>query len=450
MSKLPRVVLVGRTNVGKSTLFNRVSDNVKSIALDQIGVTRDFLQDTVCWNSACFEFIDTGGIQVKKTRDEIYKRVSAGVFSLLDTADIVLFMVDGSSGVVPEEQELAKLLHKLGKKVILVVNKGDVPQVREHMYQFDRLGFETIMLISAAHGHDVAELLDLIVEMLPFKVAEVEKDEALKVVIIGKPNAGKSSLLNALLDEERAIVSDVAGTTREPITENVTFYKEDMQITDTPGVRRKRGVTEQLEKMMVKRAFHELKEADIVLLVVDASQGKLSDQELKLAFYAFEHHKALVILFNKYDLVDEHIQRELDFNLVPYDFLLSKVQAIRLSCKSGKNVGKVLSIVKGVADRYKQKFSDDELSMLFRDALHRRQLFHQGNRLIVYKVKQIKTAPITLVMFVNDPTWFGPSQLGYFDNVMRKAYDLEGVPIKFIPRANSKSAQKSGKKGKKK
>lgn len=448
MSKLPRVVLVGRTNVGKSTLFNRLSDNVKSIALDQVGVTRDFLQDTVCWNNACFELIDTGGIQVKKTRDDIYKRVSEGVFSLLDTADIVLFMVDGAVGVIPEEQELAKVLHKLGKKVILVVNKGDVPATQENIYQFDRLGFKTIWTISAAHGHQVADLLDFIVESLPFHVTEVEKDEALKVVIIGKPNAGKSSLLNALLDAERAIVSDVAGTTREPITEKVTFYKEDMQITDTPGVRRKRGVTEQLEKMMVKRAFAELKDADIVLLVVDASQGKLSDQELKLAFYAFEHHKALIILFNKYDLVDEHIQRELDFNLVPYEYMLDKVKTIRISCKSGKNIGKVLSIIKGVADRYKQTFSEDELTMLFKDALFRRQLFHQGNRLIVHKVKQIKTAPITLVMFVNDPSWFGPSQLGYFDNVMRKAYDLEGVPIKFIPRAQNKSAiqKKQGKK----
>jgi GTP-binding protein len=449
MSKLPRVILIGRTNVGKSTLFNRVSDNVKSIALDQTGVTRDFLQDTVCWNSACFEFIDTGGVQIKKTRDEIHKRVSAGVFSLLETAEIILFMVDGSVGVTPEELEIAKLLHKLDKKVVLVVNKGDRPHVRDSVYLFDRLGFKMNIVVSAAHGHDVAELLDLIVEMLPHKIPMAETNEALKVVIIGKPNAGKSSLLNALVDEERAIVSDIPGTTREPITEKVTFYKEDMAITDTPGVRRKRGVTEQLEKIMVKRAFAELKDADIVLLVVDSSQGKLSDQELKLAFYAFEHHKALIILFNKYDLVDEHTQRELDFNLAPYDYFLKKIKNIRISCKSGKNIGKVLSIIKGVADRYKQQFSNDELSMLFKDALHRRQLFHQGNKLIVYKAKQIKTGPITIVLFVNDPTWFGPSQLGYFDNVMRKEYDLEGVPIKFIPRANSKNFQKNQSKKKK-
>ncbi len=434
MTKLPRVVLVGRTNVGKSTLFNRLSEKVKSITLDQAGVTRDFLQDMVCWQNACFNLIDTGGLQIKKTQDPIYKRMSSSVFDLIKDGDVMVFVVDGSVGLMPEELELAKLIRKLNKPVIVAVNKGDVKKTQEYQHDFDRLGFGSSMIISAQHGHGVGDLLDLIVEQLPVKIPTVDTQEALKVAIVGKPNVGKSSLLNALLKEERTIVSPMPGTTREPITENVNFYKESIDITDTPGVRRKRGVTEQLEQLMVKRAFDALKRADIVLLVVDASAGRLSDQELKLAFYAFEQHKALIILFNKYDLVDEHTQRELDFNLSPYDYFLDKVQTMRISCKTGKNIGKLLSIIKKVADRYSTRFSDDELKLLFKDALHRRQLFHQGNRLIFRNAKQVKTAPITIVLYVNEPAWFGPSQLGYFDNVLRKAYDLEGVPVKFIPR----------------
>lgn len=434
MNQLPRVVLVGRTNVGKSTLFNRLSQRVKSIAFDQAGVTRDFLQDNVCWNEACFSLIDTGGFQIKGTHDAIYERVSETVVSLMEQADVILFVVDGLAGLLNEEIDLAKIVHKFKKTVILVINKSDVKETSEHLYQFDRLGFKTDIPVSAEHGYGVADLLDLIVNNLPVKVTTFQEQRSLQVAIIGKPNAGKSSLLNALLKEERAIVSPVAGTTREPITAKVTFYQEDIDITDTPGIRKKRGVTDALELLMVKRAIQSLKNADIVLLMVDASSGAMSDQELKLAFYAFEQHKALIILFNKYDLVDEEIQKELDFNLEVYDHLLDKVQTMRISCKTGKNIGKLLTIIKGVADRYSQSFNNDELTRVCKEALIKRQLFYQGNPLHVYKVKQVKTAPITLVLYVNEPNWFGQSQISFFENVLRQAYDLKGVPIKFITR----------------
>lgn len=434
MSKLPRVILMGRTNVGKSTLFNRLSQKVKSITLDRVGVTRDFLQDTVCWQEACFTLIDTGGFQLKKTQDPIYERVSSSVLSLLETADIILFVVDGISGIMQEELDLAKLVHKLNKTTILVINKSDIKETSDHLYQFDRLGFKADIVISAEHGHNVADLLDMIVATLPVKISHVQEEKTLQVAIIGKPNVGKSSLLNALLDEERAIVSPVAGTTREPISATVTFFKEDINITDTPGVRKKRGVTDALELLMVKRAMQTLKGTDIVLLVVDAADATLSDQELKLAFYAFEQYKALIILFNKYDLVDEEIQKELDFNLEPYEHLLDKVQLMRISCKTGKNIGKLLAIIKKVADRYTQSFANDELTKLFKQALAKKQLFHQSSPLFVYKAKQVKTAPITIVMHVNEPDWFGQSQLAFFENVLRQAYDLKGVPIRFITR----------------
>jgi len=434
MAKLPRVVLVGRTNVGKSTLFNRLSTEVKSITMDQEGVTRDFMKDIVCWNSACFELVDTGGIQVRKEKDLIEEHISDIAKDQLQKADVILFVTDGTVGVLQDEVQFAKMLHKLEKPVMVLVNKADVKEVEDRIYEFDRLGFSSVRPISAQHGTAVADVLDEVVELLPKKVAEPEIERPLRVALIGKPNVGKSSLLNALIKEERALVADMPGTTREAITEKVSFYQQDIAISDTPGVRRKRGVTEDLERLMVSRSFKALKDADIVLLVVDASQGKLSDQELKLAFYAFEHNKALIILFNKYDLVDEHIQRELDFNLIPYEHLFKKVLTYNISCKTGKNVGKLLSVVKKVGDRYTQTFSNDELTALFKQSLVRRQLFHQGNPLIVYRVKQVRTAPITLVLYANEPDWFGPSQLAYFDGVMRKQYDLVGVPINFIVR----------------
>lgn len=434
MTKLPRVVIAGRTNVGKSTLFNRLSSKVKAITLDQVGVTRDFIQDTVCWQEACFTLVDTGGLQVKKHEDPLYERVSETVVHLLERADVVLFVVDGSVGIMQQEVDLAKLLHKINKPTIVVINKSDAKVSEEHRYDFDRFGFNPIIAVSAEHGYGIGDLLDLIVEQLPTKIANFEEEKSLKVAIIGKPNVGKSSLLNELLQEERAIVSPIAGTTREAITEKVTFYKENIDITDTPGVRRKRGVSETLELMMVKRALQALKAADIVLLVVDASEKAFADQELKLAFYAFEQHKGLIILFNKYDLVDEDLQRERDFNLSPYDYFLNKVQTMRISCKTGKNIGKLLSIIKNVADRYSSSFPNDDLTFLFKDALQHRQLFYQGNPLVVRNAKQIKTAPITIVLYVNEPAWFGQSQIAYFENVLRKAYPLEGVPIKFITR----------------
>lgn len=433
-SKLPRVVITGRTNVGKSTLFNRLSSKVKSITLDQENVTRDFLHDTVCWQNACFDLVDTGGLVLKKSKDNIYQQVAQSVLVMLDKADIVVLVVDGSVGLLEEDRAIAKLLHRLDKQAILVINKGDVKVTQEYKHDFDRLGFQHTMVISAQHGHAVADLLDMIVENLPVKMSDIEGEQSLKVSIIGKPNVGKSSLLNALLKEERAIVSPEAGTTREPITEQVTFYRENINLTDTPGVRRKRGVTDQLEQLMVKSAFQALKNSDMVLLVTDASTGTIADQELKLAFYAFEHDKAVIVLLNKYDLIDEQTQRELDFNLEPYKYFFDKIQVARISCKTGKNVGKLLSIIKKVADRYKTRLKDDELTRVLKDALCKRQLFHQGKPLMIYNAKQVKAAPMTIVMFVNEPLWFGKSQLGYFERVLRKTYDLTGVPIKFITR----------------
>lgn len=439
MKKLPTVVIAGRMNVGKSTLFNRLSSNVKSITLDYAGVTRDVLSDVVNWQGKDFELIDTGGVSLRKTNDQILKQVRERALELIKTADVVLLVCDGSVGLLPEDREISQLLHKFGKKVLLVVNKADTKQATENEHEFVQLGHDEMFKLSALHGRGIAELLETIVGNLPMTTATVEEEKGCSVTILGKPNVGKSSLMNALANKERSIVADLPGTTRESVTEKVMFYKQDIHITDTPGIRRKRGVTETLETLMVKSSFRAMEKTDLVLLVIDGSEGKISDQELKLAFYAFEkQYKALALLFNKNDLVDEQLQQEMDFSLDEYRHLMRKIPQTTLSCKTGKNVGRVLKLIEKVCKRHAQVFDNDELTLLFKEALIKRPLMRKTNLLRVVKVRQVQSSPITLLMIVNVPDWFGSSQLTFFENIMRKKYDLEGVPVRFVLRKAKK------------
>jgi len=435
MKRFPRVVIVGRVNVGKSTLFNRFSKNVKSIILDYEGVTRDFLKDVVYWQNQCFELIDTGGVSLKKTTDVILDASRKIALSLLESADLILFICDGIVGLTIDDRDISKLLHRLGKNVLLVVNKMDSSKASLHVHEFVKLDHKGMFNISAQHGTGIGELLEFIVQSLPKSVSAKKAGEvSCKVVLLGKPNVGKSSLMNLLIKEERVIVSEVPGTTREPISENIKFCQGDIQITDTAGVRKKRAVREELETLMVKTTFRALENANIVLLLVDASEGKLSDQELKLAFYVFENHKALIVLFNKSDLVTEDNKKQLKFNLEPYEYFMNKLEILEISCKTGKNVGKILPKIQKVYERNLQKFSDDELTVICKEALARRPLFHKKEPLSVRKVRQISTSPVTLLIVANEPKWFGRSQLGFFDNQIRRNFDLKGVPIKFLVR----------------
>jgi len=434
--KLPQVVIVGRTNVGKSTLFNRLSENVKAITLDLEGVTRDFLSDTISWQGRSFDLVDTGGISLRKTQDAILAQSRAIALARIESADIILFVVDGKCGLVTEDREIAQLLHKHSKTVFLVINKVDVKDAAENMYDFTGLGFPNHCFISAAHGKNIVDLLELIVGHLPEPVMVEVEDPAYKVMLLGKPNVGKSSLMNLLLQRDRAIVSAEAGTTREALTERVKFYQEDIQLSDTPGVRRMRSVNEPLEGMMVQSTMQALKGTDIVLLLIDASAECVVDQELKLAFYAFDsQYKALMILFNKSDLIDESTKVRFDQALSEYDFLMKKIVTMNISCKTDKNIGKILPAVKELWDRHSRKFNQNELTQLFKEASVRRPLYHNKQLLMFYSAHQVGTAPITIVLHVNVPMWFGQSQLAYYEKVLRQEYDLRGAPIKFIVRS---------------
>jgi len=436
MSTLPVVVIVGRTNVGKSTLFNRLSSSVKTITLDEEGVTRDFIRDTVTWNGTQFEVIDTGGVSLQKTQDPILQQVRARAFDIIETADILVFVCDGKVGIVPEDREIAKYLRRTGKKVILVVNKSDTSAAQETSIDFYEFGFDPVVLLSAQHGRSVNELLDEIVFALPQQTKTItDKQVQCKVVLLGKPNVGKSSLLNLLLDQDRAIVSDQPGTTREPISEKLTFYQEDIIVTDTAGVRRQRSVTEPLETLMVKSTLQAVENANVVLLMVDSSEGTISDQELKLAFYSFEQkHKALIILFNKQDLVDELDTKGIEDSLEYYEHFSKKVAWLNISCKSKKNIGKILPLIQEIWHNNKQQFDKNEITLLFKKALIERPLYHKTHPLILRSVRQVKSAPITIILIVNEPDWFGPSQRAFFENRLREEYNLKGAPVVFICR----------------
>jgi GTPase len=432
MNSLPMVVIVGRMNVGKSTLFNRLSERVKSITLDYAGVTRDIIKDTVTWQNKTFVLVDTGGIDIRSKPGTLTSKVREVALTVLERAMLVLFVIDGAVGLTTEDREIGKVLRKMGKSVVVIVNKADRRDAQAHQYEAERLGFQPVIAISAQHGTGIEDILDVIVQSLPSGRYE-EEQPSYKVVFLGRPNVGKSSLMNALLQQERSIVADEPGTTREAISEKVAFYKEAIELTDTPGVRRKRSISGELEPIMVHKTFDAVKDAHIVVLVVDATKGELVDQELKLAFYAFNNlYKALIVVVNKQDLVTQEKTVELDESLDVYEYLMDKVPMLRVSCVTGKNIGRVLPIIHTVWQRYSQLLEPQKLQAACLSALARTPLFVQQQEVQVYKVKQIHTAPITLQLIVNNPLLFGPAQIGFFENVLREEFDLIGVPLKFV------------------
>lgn len=433
---LSTVVIVGRTNVGKSTLFNRLSTSVRSIAYNQEGVTRDVLIDTVSWQGAFFKLIDTGGMNFHPGVDQqVEKAAQRHLVDAVANANVILFLCDAMVGIVPEDREIARFLHANKKPVFVVVNKVDNERIwSESGHEFSRLGFPTIIPISAQHGRGIADLLETVVRALPQKETVAQEDYC-RVVLLGKPNVGKSSLMNMLLGKERCIVADEAGTTRESIRDHVTFHSQDICLVDTAGVRKKRSVTEPLEQLMVKSTMHAIKNADIVLLLVDASIGDMTDQELKLAYYAFqEQHKGLIILFNKQDKITTESKTALNYALSEYPDLMDKVESMYISCKTGFNIGKILPLVDSVAKRYRQRFANDELTLLFRDWLHNTPLYRSEQVLAMRRAEQIKTAPPTFIIHTNQAKMFLPSHINFFENRLRKQFQFKSVPLKIFVR----------------
>ncbi len=404
------------------------------MALDYEGVTRDFIHDMVDWKGSHFELLDTGGIDFKKGLDFLTETVRERAISVLKEANLVLFVCDGSIGVTAEDQALAKFVHKLEKPALLVVNKIDAKTTQDHIDEFYRLGFKNTIGISAEHGLNIGELLDMILELLPTELPDMPPTPAYKVVLIGKPNVGKSSLMNLILQKDRSLVADIPGTTREAIVDKVAFHKETIQVTDTAGLRRKSSIDEGIEQLMVKSSLTAVKESDIVLLLIDGQEAQLSQQELKLLSYAFDENKAVIILRNKEDLIDDGVQAAWKFDISQYEYLLKKVEMLTISCKTGYNIGKILPLIQEVWERFSAHFSATDITVLLKEALDRTPLYHNQQRLKLFSAKQIGTKPPLIRLNVNEPLWFGSSQRSFFENILRKEYNLKGIPVVFAVR----------------
>jgi GTP-binding protein len=347
---------------------------------------------------------------------------------------------DGKNGLVEHDRQLAKMLHKSKKPVFLLLNKADnTTAFQEHEYEFNALGFKDIFPISALHGTGIRELLNTITaHEAIIETVEVKTEKAAyNVTILGKPNVGKSSLLNLLLKEQRAIISEIAGTTREALSELITFHKELVKITDTPGVRRKGKVEDPLELVMVKSSLDAVRKSDIVIVMIDSTEGHLADQELKLLFYAYEQKKSIILLLNKTDILTNEKKDQLKYDMLQYEFLLKKVPTSWISCKTEKNIGNVLKMILKARERRLQKFDEVKVDEIVKEALKRRPMYHKTQLLKVLRVKPIETVHDvpTFILYVNFPQWFGESQLGYIENQLRKHFDLLGCPVKLIPRA---------------
>ncbi len=430
----PRILIVGRTNVGKSTLFNRLVDNQKSIVFSSDGVTRDYVEETVTWDDRTFRLVDTGGLMIKrKVNNEIEKNVQQRLTALFAEADLFLFVCDGKNGLAEEDRIVARQLHSFKKPTLLLLNKADnASALLATAPEFLALGFSEMIEVSGIHGIGINKLLTWIIDHLPEDRDVVEEQPHYHVSIVGKPNVGKSSLMNELAKRERSIVSDIAGTTREAISERIYHCNDLIELIDTAGVRKKSRVDDELEQLMVKNSLSTIRQADIVMLMVDASAGKITDQELKLLFYSLEENKPVILLINKVDLLDDYTKLTLDSSKEEYEFILKKVPVISVSCKTKQGVDKVLNAVAEVWHRCKQVFDPAEVDEVVKKELAVKTLYRCTVPLKLHKIRPLPTAKIpSFVLHVNLPQFFGPSELSCIENILRKHYDLRGCPVQF-------------------
>ena len=442
MAKTPVVALVGRPNVGKSTLFNTISENGKSIVDDMPGVTRDRIYADCEWAGNNFSLVDTGGVSFEEGAFNAH--IKEQVEIAVSIADVVVFVVDGMVGVTTDDMKVVKLLRTFGKPLVLCVNKLDNQQLRDTtLAEFYRLGVGDPLPVSCAQKTGLGDLLDEVVAKLRAKNllrAQPPKDVK-RIAIIGRPNAGKSSLVNALLGEKRVMVSDIAGTTRDAVDSPFNYCNKPYILTDTAGIRRKRSVeVETVEYYSVLRAIHSIKNSDVVLLVVDATQG-LTEQDVRLAGYIHEAGRPSVIVINKWDLVakDSYTQLEFDKKLAADLAFMPYFQAIYISALTGQRLGEVMSTVEKVLVNTEKRITTGQLNDLILDAVAMTPPpFKAGARPKFLYATQVAVAPPTFALFVNNKNLVGKTYLRYLENTLRKSVDFSGTPVKLLLRNREK------------
>lgn len=439
----PIVAVVGRPNVGKSTLFNALAGSRISIVKDTPGITRDRIYADVTWLNYSFTLIDTGGIE-PDSKDIILSQMREQAQIAIDTADVILFMVDVKQGLVDADAKVADMLRRSKKPIILVVNKVDsYEKMMLDVYEFYNLGIGEPMAISAANRQGIGEVLDEVVSHFADDTAEDVEDERPRIAIVGKPNVGKSSLINKLLGENRLIVSDIAGTTRDAVDAEVTYNGKEYIFIDTAGLRRKNKIKEELEQYMIVRTVSAVERADIVILLIDALEG-VTEQDAKIAGIAHERGKGIIIAVNKWDALEkddktiyrftEKVRQILSF--MPY------AEITFISAKTGQRIGKLYELIDMVEQNQSMRVATGVLNEIMAEAVALQQPpSDKGKHLRLYYITQVAVKPPTFVIFVNDKQLMHFSYTRYIENKIRDTFGFKGTPLHFIIRERKEKDQ---------
>ncbi|MFP4974713.1 ribosome biogenesis GTPase Der [Paenibacillus sp. CN-4] len=434
----PVVAIVGRPNVGKSTIFNRLIGDRLAIVEDKPGITRDRIYGSAEWNGQPFSVIDTGGIEIDG-EDVILKSIRVQAELAIEEADVIVFMCEAKSGVTGADEEVAQILFRSGKPIVLAVNKVDNMKRMEDIYEFYSLGFGDPIGISGSHGTGIGDLLDAVTEKLP-ELQEDEYDEdVIRVALIGRPNVGKSSLVNAILGEERVIVSDIAGTTRDAVDTPFEHAGQRYVLIDTAGMRKRGKVYESTEKYSVMRAMRAIERADVVLVLINGEEG-IIEQDKHIAGYAHEAGKASIFVVNKWDVVEKDDKTMQNFvNKIRDHFLfMTYAPVVFLSALTKQRLHKLLPVVQHAAQQHSLRIATHLINDVISDAVAiNPPPTDKGRRLRINYATQVAVKPPTIVVFVNDPSLMHFSYERYLENKIRGAFDFEGTPIRIFTRRKS-------------
>lgn len=430
----PVIAIVGRPNVGKSTIFNRIVGERISIVEDIPGVTRDRIYSSGEWLTHDFNVIDTGGIDIGD--EPFLEQIRQQAEVAIDEADVIIFLTNGREGVTAADEEVAKILYKSKKPVVLAVNKIDNPEMREQIYDFYSLGFGEPIPVSGSHGLGLGDLLDEAAKHFPKNKGQDYGEDVIKFSLIGRPNVGKSSLVNAILGEDRVIVSDIAGTTRDAVDSPYTYNGDKYVIIDTAGMRKKGKVYESTEKYSVLRALRAIERSDVVLVVINAEEG-IIEQDKKIAGYAHEAGRAIVIVVNKWDAVekDEKTMKELEQKIREHFLYLSYAPIVFLSAKTKRRIHTLLPMINTASENHAMRVETSVLNDIIMDAVAMNPTpTDKGRRLKIYYTTQVAVKPPTFVVFVNEPELMHFSYERFLENRIREAFGFEGTPIKIYAR----------------
>ncbi|HEY4544264.1 MAG TPA: ribosome biogenesis GTPase Der [Tissierellaceae bacterium] len=426
------VGIVGRPNVGKSTLFNRLAGSRIAITEDTPGVTRDRIYAEAEWLNTHFTIIDTGGLD-PFDEDIIMTNIKRQAQVAIDTADVILFVVDGREGLTNTDREIGDLLRRSGKQIIVVSNRVDGREVPDEVFEFYELGLGTPMPISASQGLGIGDLLDEIIRNFPEDVNTEEEEDIIKVSFIGKPNVGKSSMINKILGEERVIVTNIPGTTRDSIDSYFDFKDKRYMFIDTAGLRRKRSIYENVERYSVVRTLAAVDRSDVCILVINATEG-VTEQDTKIAGYAHEQGKAIIIAVNKWDLIEKEnkTHREFEKNIRENLSFILYAPVIFVSAKTGQRVDNLLEMVNTVFENYNLRISTGVLNDIVNRAIMMNQPpSDKGRRCKIYYASQVSVRPPKFVFFVKNKELMHFSYQRYLENQIREHFGFEGVPLVF-------------------